>query len=449
MFRIPAVNQRRNIGIRIAFRIQFIVDRKPVCREQEAHRWRTGRGHPRIDTLGQAPGVGGGGARGGGQEQEAFTSTSATPLLPAPSPTGHSRRTNGTDSARPWTSATTTISSRVAAALGPAVYPFPSPTTNPAVTTGGGAAFASSGQRAQGCSRRHDTASGSLTRSTEGFNPRRLRQPELPPPQAWVPAGVGPGGGAADATVGSPSRVQTAPATGSGSRGLRQSAAAGSGLTGGRRGGGQTTRAGRAAAKRRQDRVGERLANATAAAPDPAGFEGSEFLCADGVTLMPYAVVGKGAPLRSAPATPTPGGPSEEEEEEEQHVRNNGRDQAQGLCQDGGVASRGVLSFVVVHDFFDTLEKTFLLFKPLVLKYPGCQVLCFNSPGQAGTRLPAEPEGLLTNTWVADRLDELLQVTLHFKGCCCSTIVPFHGCSARPSLESIVILALTKKNRQQ
>lgn len=125
---------------------------------------------------------------------------------------------------------------------------------------------------------------------------------------------------------------------------------------------------------------------------------------------MPYAVVGKGGPLLSAPATTTSGVPPEDEGD--QRARGSGRDEEQGNGQDGGVANGGVLSFVVVHDFFDTLEKTFLLFKPLVLKYPGCQVLCFNSPGQAGTRLPPEPEGLLTNTWVAYRLHELMQVTL-------------------------------------
>ena len=140
--------------------------------------------------------------------------------------------------------------------------------------------------------------------------------------------------------------------------------------------------------------MAERLANATAAPPDPAGFERSEFVCADGVTLMPYAVVGIGA---SPVAEVEPSGGSGEDGAEER-----GRGKADA-------ASR-VLNFVAVHDFFDTLEKTFLLFKPLVLQHPGCQVLCFNSPGQAGTRLPPEPEGLLTNVWVADRLHELMQV---------------------------------------
>lgn len=397
---------------------------RPVWREQEAHRWRTGRGHPRIDTLGRAPGEGGSSARRGGQQQETLRSDSTAPHFPLSSPTGRSRRNTGADSARPWTSATVTTPSRIAVALGPAVYPFPS-----------------SGQRAQG-SRRQLTAGTSkgsrAARSTEGFHPRRLSQPELPP-QAWVPAGVGSGSGAADAAVGSPSRIRTAPATGSGSRGLGQPTV-GSGSARGGREGGQATRAGRAAAKRRQDRVGERLANATAAPPDPAGFEGSELLCTDGATLMPYAVVGKGAPLVCAPGATTASRGAPEEEEGGQHARGSGRDKEPGLSQDGGGTNGGVLSFVVVHDFFDTLEKTFLLFKPLVLKYPGCQVLCFNSPGQAGTRLPPEPEGLLTNTWVADRLDELMQVKPNnsLKGFCwrrcfrnCGAMVQVHGCSAK------------------
>eukprot|EP00903_Cladosiphon_okamuranus_P015481 g14292.t1 len=318
----------------------------------EAHRWRNGRGHPRIDTLGQAPGSGGGSTHGGGKQQETSASTSATPFFPSSSRKRLFRRNDGEDSARPWTSATATTPSRVTAALGPAVYPFPSATKD---------------QPSQGSGRKL-MAGGSRARPTEGFNPRRLLQPELPP-KAWVPAAVGSESGGANAMVGSPTRIRTAPATGSGSRGFRQLTSGGTGLAGGRKERGQTTRAGRAAAKRQQDRVGERLANATAAAPDPAGFEGSEFLCTDGVTLMPYAVVGKGAPLLPESTMPE-GGP---DREGEQQPRSGSRDHGQKFRQEGGVANGGVLSFVVVHDFFDTLEKTFLLFKPLVLKYPGCQ----------------------------------------------------------------------------
>lgn len=143
----------------------------------------------------------------------------------------------------------------------------------------------------------------------------------------------------------------------------------------------------------------ERLANATAAPPDPAGFERSEFVCADGVTLVPYAVVGIGVLQVAAGADPS------------QDHSGDGAGERGSEKDDAGAPSR-VLNFVAVHDFFDTLDKTFLLFKPLVLKHPGCQVLCFNSPGQAGTRLPPEPEGLLTNVWVADRLHELMQVKI-------------------------------------
>lgn len=148
--------------------------------------------------------------------------------------------------------------------------------------------------------------------------------------------------------------------------------------------------------------MAERLANAVAAPPDPAGFERSEFVCADGVTVLPYAVVGIGTSIA------TGGEPSGEGGGDGADKR--GHEGAEGAGAAAAAAASRVLNFVAVHDFFDTLEKTFLLFKPLVLKHPGCQVLCFNSPGQAGTRLPPEPEGLLTNVWVADKLHELMQV---------------------------------------
>ncbi|CAM9236976.1 unnamed protein product [Choristocarpus tenellus] len=117
----------------------------------------------------------------------------------------------------------------------------------------------------------------------------------------------------------------------------------------------------------RQEKLVSRLADPDALPPDPAGFEQHTFICEDRVTRIPYAVFGTAKP------------------------------------------SAHTVSFVVVHDFFDTLEKTFLLFKPLVLQHPGCQVLCFNIPGQAGTSCPPESECVLTNVWVADRLNELMQ----------------------------------------
>jgi hypothetical protein len=42
-------------------------------------------------------------------------------------------------------------------------------------------------------------------------------------------------------------------------------------------------------------------------------------------------------------------------------------------------------SFVVIHDFFDTCDATAILFKPIAQRHEGCQVLCFNYPGQANT----------------------------------------------------------------
>merc|ERR1712196_44926 len=42
-------------------------------------------------------------------------------------------------------------------------------------------------------------------------------------------------------------------------------------------------------------------------------------------------------------------------------------------------------NFVVVHDLFDTYENSQIFFKPIVAKYPGLQILLFNTPGQAFT----------------------------------------------------------------
>ena len=101
-----------------------------------------------------------------------------------------------------------------------------------------------------------------------------------------------------------------------------------------------------------------------------------DFKCDDGVTVMPYIVLG---------------------EPSDRVLRCN---------------------FVVVHDFFDTADATSLLFKPIILHHGNCQALCFNYPGQANTvwsRLPAaeRARGTLVqshnNDWIADRLHELLQ----------------------------------------
>jgi hypothetical protein len=102
------------------------------------------------------------------------------------------------------------------------------------------------------------------------------------------------------------------------------------------------------------------------------------FTCADGVTQMPYAILGK---------------PDFE-------VRK--------------------VNFVVLHDFFDTYEATQIFFKRLTTEHMGCQVLVMNYPGQASTSVPSEPteeelaQGapqapLLNNEWQGARIQELMQ----------------------------------------
>lgn len=100
------------------------------------------------------------------------------------------------------------------------------------------------------------------------------------------------------------------------------------------------------------------------------------FRCADGITKMPYVVLGNVS--------------------------------LEVKC----------CNFVVIHDFFDTADATAIMFKQLVQRHGNLQVVCFNYPGQANTvwpRLPAAErargakEPLLNNDWIADRIHELLQ----------------------------------------
>lgn len=76
------------------------------------------------------------------------------------------------------------------------------------------------------------------------------------------------------------------------------------------------------------------------------------------------------------------------------------------------------LNFVVCHDVFDTHEATRTLFKPLVEKHMGCQVLVFNYGAQAHCRYPvptpeeakhqSPADASLNNEWCSDRLAELM-----------------------------------------
>ena len=114
--------------------------------------------------------------------------------------------------------------------------------------------------------------------------------------------------------------------------------------------------------------------------------EGELFVCADGITAIPYEVMGT----------------------QELEGKNT--------------------NFIVLHDFFDTFEGSQILFQRLVKRFVGCQVLVFNQPGQSESRWkPANPsaaeqkymsndqqqqqqrEPVLNNTTCADKLHELLQ----------------------------------------
>ncbi len=116
--------------------------------------------------------------------------------------------------------------------------------------------------------------------------------------------------------------------------------------------------------------------------------EGDTFTCADGVTAIPYEVMGT----------------------QELDGKNT--------------------NFIVLHDFFDTFEGSQILFQRLVKRFVGCQVLVFNQPGQSESRwrplgapgavtaaeakyaaeaASKQREQVLNNTTMADKLHELLQ----------------------------------------
>ena len=98
-----------------------------------------------------------------------------------------------------------------------------------------------------------------------------------------------------------------------------------------------------------------RLANAGQSAMPEVAASGKGFVCSDGRTRLPYRVCGD------------PGA-------------------------SGGVADS--CSFVVVHDFFDNVDKTEVLFRPVTRRHRGCRVLAFSYPGQAGTVFRVPPSML-------------------------------------------------------
>ena len=80
------------------------------------------------------------------------------------------------------------------------------------------------------------------------------------------------------------------------------------------------------------------------------------------------------------------------------------------------------INFVVLHDFFDTMESVQIFFQRLVKKFVGCQVLILNTPGQGDTKWSAtgptaaekkyggnNKDPVINNQFCADKLHELLQ----------------------------------------
>lgn len=343
---------------------------------QEAHRWRTGRGHPRIDTLRGISGLDG---------MDRLQSTQSCHGSDHHS-TACSTRPDTVSTASQWQSGTILSSENL-----PLTFP-------------------SSYGNASNAARQDAATSRSRITSILGptvfpFQAPGKKTPKWPRFQPWIPKVSLPleEGFDGSTTITSSSRAEGAlmmPLSRDVDTRVEKSKY-GSGGGAGRTLPAARVRRGKksrrtAREKRRQAKIAERLADATATPVDSVEFQRSDFLCSDGVTLIPYVVLGAAPSLTSGSTN----GMSED----------TYRVDGTAPHVPPVTTTTDVLSFVVVHDFFDTMEKTYLLFKPLVRKHPGCQVLCFNSPGQAGTCLPQEPEELLTNTWLAARLNELMKV---------------------------------------
>ncbi|KAL3666527.1 hypothetical protein V7S43_008160 [Phytophthora oleae] len=103
----------------------------------------------------------------------------------------------------------------------------------------------------------------------------------------------------------------------------------------------------------------------------------SIFTCQDGVTQIPYAVIGQ------------------------------------------PIGETVKCNLVVFHDLFDTLESTRVFFRSIVTRNMGARALLFNFPGQAGTayavddKASEEDKLVLNNVWLARRVHELLNFLQH------------------------------------
>ncbi|KAG2766652.1 hypothetical protein PC129_g6452 [Phytophthora cactorum] len=113
------------------------------------------------------------------------------------------------------------------------------------------------------------------------------------------------------------------------------------------------------------------------------------FTCQDGVTQIPYAVIGQ------------------------------------------PIGETVKCNLVVFHDLFDTLESTRVFFRPIVARNVGAQALLFNFPGQAGSSYAVDDQAreedklVLNNMWLARRVHELLNFLQHTTQFV-TTGAPFH-----------------------
>ncbi|GMF43018.1 unnamed protein product [Phytophthora fragariaefolia] len=113
------------------------------------------------------------------------------------------------------------------------------------------------------------------------------------------------------------------------------------------------------------------------------------FTCQDGVTQIPYAVIGQ------------------------------------------PIGETVKCNLVIFHDLFDTFESTRVFFRPIVARNLGARVLLFNFPGQAGSAYAVDDHArdeeklVLNNMWLARRIHELLNFLQHTTQFV-TTGAPFH-----------------------
>ncbi|EGZ28612.1 hypothetical protein PHYSODRAFT_472033 [Phytophthora sojae] len=115
----------------------------------------------------------------------------------------------------------------------------------------------------------------------------------------------------------------------------------------------------------------------------------SVFTCQDGVTQIPYAVIGQ------------------------------------------PIGETAKCNLVVFHDLFDTFESTRVFFRPIVARNVGARALLFNFPGQSGSAYAVDDQAreedklVLNNMWLARRVHELLNFLQHTTQFV-TTGAPFH-----------------------